>query len=374
MLQKATLVSAVRLPHSLFKEAGTEAGTDFIIVQKRAKPTLSFSEAEESFTQTTTFESEKGIIKSNRYYDLDPTKIIHTRKEISTNQYGKPAFIYSHAGESTIIGEELGKVFQKDLEVRFNRTLYASGSTTARQRKTYPAGQLDLFSQMGAMESVKSEPIRYTGPVYNHLMNGSVMHQASVLGQLIRDETGQAVLEPIKLSERQQRLWKSLVEVRDAYFQLVHQERDNQKEDPGLRGQLNQQYDTFRDKFGGIKDLANLDTVLLDPAGRQLLSLEVYNESARRYEKSDIFRAPVHLAKARVQVFSPEESLASSLNRFGKVDLNFMAELAGQRAEELVRHLENEIFFHPVEAGYQTGMFWVREIFKRKWIGFVTSI
>jgi N12 class adenine-specific DNA methylase len=354
VLQKASLVSAVRLPHNLFREAGTEAGTDFILVQKRTRPAQRFTEREELFLHTSEMQSERGIVKSNRYFDSHPANIIHTSRELSTNQYGKPAYVYTHASGHAQIGEELSRVLQLDLQERFNHSLYTKGTPVVRKQKAAPPGQLDLFSQKEPTQNEVPRVLPFTGPLFSHLTEGSLVSQQDRLGQLVRDSQGQLCLEPVELSARQSELWNALIDVRDSYFQLVHQERDNQREDPPLRFRLNQVYDTFRQEFGSIKDLANLDTVLLDPAGRQLLTLELFDEATRTYEKTDIFRAPVHLARAKVEMFSPGEALASSLNRFGRVDLGYMEELSGHPTEELVRQLENEIFLDPNADHYQT--------------------
>lgn len=350
LLQKASLVSAVRLPHTLFQESGTEVGSDFILVQKRNKPTKNLSPKEKLFLQTTT---DGGGVLSNEYFDTYPERIIHTDKAVSTNRYGKPALIYSYSGGTQKVGEELTNIFQQDFNHAFSHSLFATKATQQRRGKEVSKGQLSLFSQPDIQPNVL-EPSMYTGVLFNHLTDGSIIIQDGKVGRLATDERGKAVIEPLRLNSRQNDLWQSLAEVRESYFQLLHQERDRQEEAPEWREKLNRTYDGFWDRFGGLKDKANLDTILLDPAGRQLLSLEVFNEQNKAYEKSDIFNGPVHLAKAKVEVFNPVEALAASLNRFGGVDLEYMTELSGQSQEELVQQLDNEIFYHPVEEQFLT--------------------
>ncbi len=271
LLRKASLVSAVRLPHTLFQESGTEVGSDFIVVQKRNKPSSTFSPEEKLFLETTVDLYESAIAPSNGYFDAFPERIIHTDRELSTNQYGKPALIYSHSGGSQKVGEELAAIFANDFNQNINRILYESKANQVQRSKDTPAGQLSLFSQPGNQELPPTNPVPFTGTYYNHLVEGSVVAQEGKLGRLATDEAGTLVCQPLRLTTRQRDLWQSLLNIRESYFQLVHQERDRGQEAPVQREQLNRSYDGFRDRFGCLKDKANLDTVLLDPTGRQLL-------------------------------------------------------------------------------------------------------
>ena len=102
LLQQGKLVSAIRLPHNLFESAGTQVGSDLIVVQKRNRPTNAYSRTEKAFLETTSHVfnlsdlSNGNDVLSNDYFDSNPQKIIHTSKVVDTNQYGKPAFIYKH--------------------------------------------------------------------------------------------------------------------------------------------------------------------------------------------------------------------------------------------------------------------------------------
>ena len=353
LLQKAKLISAVRLPNNLFKDAGTEAGSDFIIVQKRAKLIGTFSEQEMLFLEASRPISGEDTVKSNLYFDRAPNRIIHTNQEIATNQYGKPALIYNHSGDAQQIGREVFEVFQQDLLNTFDYRLYQANPLTKSKRKSAPAGQLDLFSSPPVIPFAQPVAIEFTGDRYEHLSQGSIVQQVGTIGTLQVDEAGKTLVEPMRLSSSQNARWGTLIDIRDSYFKLVHQERDNQTESPQLREQLNESYDSFKASFGSLKDRTNIDTILLDPAGRQLLSLETYNEESKTYEKTDIFHRPVHIANAQVATFTPQESLAASLNRFGMVDLKYMSEISGEPSDRLLEELTEQIFYNPLDSSYQ---------------------
>jgi len=353
LLQKAKLISAVRLPNNLFKDAGTEAGSDFIIVQKRAKLIGTFSEQEMLFLEASRPISGEDTVKSNLYFDRAPNRIIHTNQEIATNQYGKPALIYNRSGDAQQIGREVFEVFQQDLLNTFDYRLYQANPLTKSKRKSAPAGQLDLFSSPPVIPFAQPVAIEFTGDRYEHLSQGSIVQQVGTIGTLQVDEAGKTLVEPMRLSSSQNARWGTLIDIRDSYFKLVHQERDNQTESPQLREQLNESYDSFKASFGSLKDRTNIDTILLDPAGRQLLSLETYNEESKTDEKTDIFHRPVHIANAQVATFTPQESLAASLNRFGMVDLKYMSEISGEPSDRLLEELTEQIFYNPLDSSYQ---------------------
>ncbi|MPR37419.1 N-6 DNA methylase [Salmonirosea aquatica] len=353
LLQKARLISAVRLPSTLFKKAGTEAGSDFIIVQKRAKPVTLLSAQENLFLETSNPLPDTEAVKSNRYFDSAPNKIIHTSREVGTNQYGKLALIYNHSGDVEQIGREIFRVFQQDLLNFFDHRLYQAKPLTNSKRKTLPSGQLDLFSTSSVAPLAQPTAIEFTGDRYEHLTHGSIFQQAGTVGALRIDDSGKTVLEPMRLSTSQKLRWEMLIDIRDSYFKLVHQERDNQTESPQLREQLNVSYDLFKSSFGSLKDRTNIDTILIDPSGRQLLALETFNEQVKTYEKTDIFHRPVHVAHAHVSTFTPQESLVASLNRFGTVDLGYMSEISGETSDRLLAELNEQVFYNPLDGGYQ---------------------
>ncbi|GHB86220.1 helicase-related protein [Persicitalea jodogahamensis] len=353
LLQKARLISAVRLPNNLFKDAGTQAGSDFIIVQKRAKPVGTLSEQEKLFLQTYSPVPDAEAVKSNLYFESAPNKIINTSRDIATNQYGKPALIYTHSGEAEQIGKELFEVFQQDILKEFDYRLYQAKSVTSTKRKSVSAGQLDLFSSPSVAPPSLPASTDFTGELYEHLSQGSIVNQAGTIGKLQQDEAGKAVVEPMRLSSSQRVRWETLIDIRDNYFKLVHQERDNQTESPQYREKLNESYDSFKSSFGSLKDRANIDTILIDPSGRQLLSLETYSEVFKSYEKTDIFHRPVHIANAQVSSFTPQEALAASLNRFGGVNLEYIAEISGERTDGLLIKLAEQIYYNPIGGDYQ---------------------
>lgn len=122
LMKNADLVTALRLPNNTFSDnAGTEVGSDLIILQKNSNK-KNFSKDEEFFIQSTI---DKGTnISSNRYFDNHPENVIFTDAKISHDQYGKPAMVYTHKegidGIAKKLSESLNKSFaQSQIRERF---------------------------------------------------------------------------------------------------------------------------------------------------------------------------------------------------------------------------------------------------------------
>ncbi|GLU56476.1 DNA methylase [Dyadobacter frigoris] len=358
LLEQGKLVSAVRLPHNLFESAGTQAGSDIIIVQKRGKPAKLFSKSEKSFLETTSYASRLedltngNDIISNDYFDNNPQNIIHTSKVVDTNQYGKPAFIYKHEGGIEAIGKSLETILTNDIQLNFDKEAYNKVVNVSR-KNTVASGQLDLFAAIQEPIQPKAQPVVFTGKLFEHIGDESIVKQGERVGKVIRDNDGNFAVEELPLSAKQGEQWKSLIDIRDAYFALTSSERDNQIEDKESRHKLNESYDSFNALFGPLKHKSNMDTVLLDPAGRELLSLEKFDEEKQEFVKTDIFFEPVHIASAKIDVFTPNESLAASLNLYGRVDLEYMSSVTGQDPVVLTNELSDKVFYSPVEQEYQ---------------------
>jgi len=359
LLKKTQLVSAVRLPHNLFEDAGTQVGADLIVVQKRTKPTTKLTNSEKSFLDSTAHISsindlsDGTSIYSNEYFDRNPNNIIHTDKIKDTNQYGKGAFIYKHTGGIEAMGEALKDILSSDIKLNFDQSAY--NKVVALPKKSAAVfGQLNLFSSpLELPEIEKPKSIAFTGKVYDHLTIESIVSEGNKIGKLVQDDYGQYLVDELPFSSKQKNQWKSLIEIRDTYFDLVKNERDNQVEDFASRKVLNLAYDAFFESYGPLKHKNNMDTILLDPVGRQLLALEKFDNDTLSYVKTDIFTESVHIASAKIDTFNPNESLAASLNKFGVVNLEYMSQVTGQARNQLIKELDQQIFFSPLENQYQ---------------------
>ena len=122
MFSKANLVSAIRLPNNLFTDnAGTEAGSDLIILQKDLqKKGLAQEERVLTIIQT----EHNGGLTDNAYFAYHTERIIHTDAKKGTDPYGKPAMVYTHSGGVEGIAMDLYRMLSEDLSARLDMERY----------------------------------------------------------------------------------------------------------------------------------------------------------------------------------------------------------------------------------------------------------
>ena len=124
LVKRADLVAALRLPNNTFSDnAGTDAGSDLIILQKHTgKKALSADE--EFFIQSVVDRGTK--VSGNKFFQAFPQNVICTDAKVGTDQFGKPAIIYKHEGGVDGIAEDLRKALDESLRLRLNLELYNS--------------------------------------------------------------------------------------------------------------------------------------------------------------------------------------------------------------------------------------------------------
>ena len=124
LVKRADLVAALRLPNNTFSDnAGTDAGSDLIILQKHTgKKALSADE--EFFIQSVVDRGTK--VPGNKFFQAFPQNVICTDANVGTDQYGKPAIIYKHDGGVDGIANDLRTALDDSLHLRLNLELYNS--------------------------------------------------------------------------------------------------------------------------------------------------------------------------------------------------------------------------------------------------------
>jgi len=295
-LKQARLVGAYRLANNLFKESGTEVGTDLLVMQKDSQR----GELTEEETMLLT-QYEDGGCQTNMYFDMWPERVIATEQVTGTDAYGKPGFVYRHEGGVQGIAQQLGEVLSKDLE-----------------------------------KSLTPDP--------------------SPKGEGSDDQKGKAKAK----SEKQERKSKSedkmsgkerlLHGILENYTALYDYEAKEMQEGTELRKELNRLYDYFAQWYGRFNDPKNRKAV--ERVNKELLTLEILEDG--KWRKADIFDRPVAFSTDEMHsVTDAHEALAQSLNDYGKPDVRYMAALTGKSEEEICDELEGEIFYNPLSEEWE---------------------
>lgn len=185
-----------------------------------------------------------------------------------------------------------------------------------------------------------------------HREGSMVLDSAKNIG-VLKDLTKYgATFMPLDLNMEQKEKAVLYIALRDAYQKLYTYEAEEQTENKQMRESLNVYYDAFFIRFGNLNAKQNVKLILMDASGRDMLSLERVENG--QFTKSDIFDHPVSFSLDEVShVDSPEEALAASLNKFGRIDLPYMTELSDMPEPELTEALKGRIYYNPLIDGYE---------------------
>ena len=222
-----------------------------------------------------------------------------------------------------------------------------------------PMGEIKPLSEAEPTHAeVKQPPLDLTPHPYDrtlepHHREGSIVIDAARNVGYLKDLTSYgAMFHPADLNGFQKEKLMLYISLRDAYERLYSYEAEHHEENKPQRGNLNTYYDEFVLRYGNLNAKQNVKLLLMDAAGRDILSLE--REENGQFVKADIFERPVSFSMDEVaQADSPEEALSASLNKYGTVHLDYMRSLTDTTAEELLAALHGRVYFNPLADNYE---------------------
>ena len=157
MMNHANLVGVARLPNNLFTEnAGTEVGSDLIILQKNSGKNGELYYNEKLFVQT----EQTPIGTSVNGYVWNIGSLSHTDLTKSTDLYGKPAYKLMHRGDTVQLAEDLREHLKIELH-QLNRKLYEKHSLHPTQTES-----TDKSMNVEVQPSPKVEAMTSTANVF----------------------------------------------------------------------------------------------------------------------------------------------------------------------------------------------------------------
>ena len=142
LMGNSKLISAIRLPGGMFSEnAGTEVGSDLIVLQKQSGKGIVTSD-EEKFVQTIAVPKGDGFsmafthsaLFEGNWEDIQSHTIATTRV-MGTDPYGKPTWEYQFEGGIQEIADSLREQLSHDIEKRFDRKLYHTGVAMSEEER-----------------------------------------------------------------------------------------------------------------------------------------------------------------------------------------------------------------------------------------------
>lgn len=306
-LKQARLIGAYRLPNNLFKENGTTVGTDLLVLQKDVhKKELTSDEC----MLLTQYEDEG--CPSNMYFTVHPEHIISTSWSVGTDAYGKRAFEYYHRGGVKGIAEQLGKVLAEDMKERCDAGLFELGGKSGGENAA----------------GVDGEPC------------------GEPQGAVAKKKKAEKQPSPFRMDKKT----KALNDIWLCYAELYNYEMENKQENAELRQKLNKLYDAFVLKY----DILNAASCKANAryVSDELLALEL-KDADGEWQKADIFFKPVAFSTEEQQPMTATEALAACLNKYGRVDMNYICDRTGKDANDVYEELKGEIFWNPIDNKWE---------------------
>ncbi len=315
LAERCDLLGAVRLPDNAFKKnAGTETTTDILFLKKRETLTIEVPD------WVHMGQTPDGI-PCNQYFVDHPDMVLGTMvwDERMKGKYGDDSRVTTCIGDDTIpLAEQLKAAVAK---------IEGSIETIEAEERQMQEGDV-----IPADPSVRN---------YTHtLVNGQLYFRDNEV-MLRVQETG-------KTLDRMMGLHK----IRLAAMAVIDAQAAgcSDEELAALQKELNAVYDKFRKAYGNITDSVNERCFRQDDDYNTLAALEIVDVEKKTVMKAEIFTKRTIQPEAEItSVDTPQEALQVSLDKLGRVDIPYMAELVGCEPEKVISDLGTEIFRNPAK-------------------------
>ena len=213
-------------------------------------------------------------------------------------------------------------------------------------------GQDKSVSVSEHREVFDTSPRPFLSAPDSHLRDGSIVVQKGQVGYL-SDLKRRPTFHPMDLPLAQLTRLRAYIEIRESYHRLYDYEATNHAEDKEEREKLNRLYDAYVARWGELNKKANTDVIKMDATGLEMLFLERSIDG--HFVKADIFDHPTAFSSDELSIASdPLEALGASLNKYGSVELSYMASLLLEMEEsDIISALEGRIYYNPGVGGYE---------------------
>ena len=342
LVNNADLISAIRLPDTLFMQTGgIEVGSDLLVFQKHThKAALSLRER--SFLQTYKEKVEAAgtmTENTNRIFTL-PKTALATGSRIVMNQYGKYVRKYQWLGDENTMSQYLSALLKHDFDRYFRKGLFMGEA---------PA-QMSLFGSI-AIETANRGRRAYTDKQEAWMKEGAMVAFEGQVG-VIRFRKSSHYEEmavdfvPVDEGKVNTDRANDYFPIRKAYFELSAKEREEQKEQPYLRERLNTLYDAFVTKWGYFHANDNKEFIMLDSLGVEVFTIEM--QVGKDIFKADIMREPVAFKKIDTdKKLTLPGSVGKLSDFYGCVDMDYLMQTTGKDEEEIIGDLKERFSIIP---------------------------
>lgn len=308
--QRADLVTAIRLPSGTFERLGnTSVATDIIVLRK--KPMVKDDMEGEFF---------KNITDASSVYALS----VHGTK------YAPNVFYRNRADHHIGRAKQTTRYGNTGVEVVFE------GNLELKLKDLVADMHLDgWYKPSSKVSKVENESLSMP----EGLVSGYFLNEADQVAYV--DPNGNAELQTHINAQAYSRLY-GMVKIRDAALELIELDAMG-KNSVDARQLLNSLYDAFDKKHGALMLPVNRRLISMDSHAPLLWSLEYYDDEKETHVKAEIFnRSTVGVSVLSDTAESIGDALALSYNKFGNLNLEFMASALTKSANDVMDELLRE--------------------------------
>lgn len=315
LAERCDLLGAVRLPNDAFKKnAGTEVTTDILFLKKRETMTVEVPD------WVHMSETADGI-PCNKYFADNPDMVLGKMAwdERMKGKYGDDSRVTTCiADESIPLSQQLKAAIAK-----------IEGNIETVKAEEKRRDEADIIP---ADPSVRN---------FTHtIVDGKLYFRENEI-MIKTAETG-------KTLDRMMGMHK----IRQAAMAVIDAQSEScsDEELKKLQTELNYVYDKFKKVYGNITDSTNERCFRQDDDYNTLAALEDVDLENKTVKKTEIFSKRTILPEAEItSVDTAHEALQVSIDRIGRVDIPYMAQLAGCDTEKLIADLGSEVFRNPAK-------------------------
>ncbi|MDY4508864.1 MAG: SNF2-related protein [Candidatus Faecousia sp.] len=357
LAQRADLLGAIRLPNTAFKaNAGTEVVSDIIFLQKRDRPIVLGTPANQRFAgerRSDGVSELSGLPGSEGYEvrdDADPdwVHLGQTEDGYAINSYflDHPEMVMGrNSSESTAHGMDYTVEPLEDISLADQLH-----EAVRHIQGTYQEAELpDLGEGEAIQNTLPADPdvknFSYT------LVDGEVYFRENSI--MVRPDLNATAKERIK----------GMLTLSTCVHELIDLQMDETIPDSAIQekqAELNRLYDSFTEKYGLINSRGNKLAFSDDSSYFLLCALEVMDDDGNFQRKADMFtKRTIQPHRVVTSVDTASEALTISIAERACVDLGFMSSLSKKPVEELTADLRGVIFHDPTLGPLEDHAGWV---------------
>lgn len=326
LAQRADLVGAIRMPNKTFKAtANTAVTSDIIFLQKNTRLTPVAETSYPEWVYTALYEDNPDL-PINTYF-LDNPEMMVGEFTTTTTQYG------------------LKTTLRNDNDINIREEIAVRGSQINIDIERFNSKQLQ--NVINTNEYDQKETIPFDGSKhipFTYLINGDQLCY-------VEDRTVVIITPDTKNYDRIYQMTEIKNTILEIYDLQSGNYGDNELHE--LQAKLGAQYDKFVKKYSYLNISNNVNAIKEDCQAPLISSLENMVDD-KVYEKAAIFTEATISSNEQIIPQTALSALAMSINYYGHVNLDYIAEVYPKSQSEIIEELNEEVYFDPIDEVYYT--------------------